>query len=48
MMLTSSSFEYYDPEESWIEFRTIMEIAETNFEFESWLIDNGYYLVEQL
>lgn len=46
MMLMSSSFEYYDPEESWIEFRTIMEIAETNFEFESWLIDNGYYLVE--
>ena len=46
MMFSSSSFEYYDPEESWIEFRTFLEVAESNFEFESWLIDNEYYLVE--
>lgn len=45
-MFTSSSFEYYDPEESWIEFRTFLEVAENNFEFESWLIENEYYLVE--
>lgn len=46
MMLSSPSFEYYDPTESWIEFRTINEIAELNFEFENWLIENGYYFVE--
>ena len=45
-MLSSPSFEYYEPTESWIEFRTINEIAEMNFEFENWLIDNGYYVVE--
>ena len=45
-MFSSSSFEYYDPEESWIEYRTFMEIALENFEFENWLIENGFYLVE--
>ena len=45
-MFSSPSFEYYDPTESWIEFRTINEIAELNFEFENWLIENGYYFVE--
>lgn len=46
IVFTSRSFEYYDPTENWIEFRTINEIAEMNFEFENWLIENGFYFVE--
>lgn len=44
--MISTSFDYYDPTENWIEFRTFLEIAESNYEFETWLIENNYYFAE--
>lgn len=44
--MISKSFDFYDPTENWIDFRTLLEIAEENFEFENWLIENKLYFAK--
>lgn len=44
--MISKSFDYFDPTEEWIDYRTIQEITDINYEFQQWLEDNHYYIAE--